>query len=360
MYLGSGTFTAVYGLTLTQTHQLSTLVPNFYVDKLILRIFSYDPSGKHKIDVVGRDKQLLRYKFIRKWEQDKKLFIHHIIDIYMYGLLINTDGTKIGEYVLTREYLVESQIQKLNPEQKNVFFKSLLEFLLKLHEREYSYTDLKFENIGCDIIRDKYIFVVIDYEPETLKYYIHSTGDEPDTYRPVLLRLPDVNQKINTKNPHKFIYRHLYGLLDIINILFIQSFNANLSYSIKIFIYLYKSLKQKKNLTEFNTIYQTYRKYVSDGSMRLSIKELIKLCISDDLAFIQTNYVIILKNYIINKYSSSSPPLPPPRQPNPAPPRPTQTLPPLPHAIMAGGNINYKQKYLKYKQKYLKLKNTLL
>lgn len=123
-----------------------------YADKLILKISDEFTE-----------------KYIKKWTEDKKKYGNHIPEIYYYGILYdnNIQKNKFG-YVITREYLNYSKILNISLQNQLKFIKSFYEFIIKLTNNGQYYWDCKFQNMGCDIFDDNYIYIVLDHDGKTL------------------------------------------------------------------------------------------------------------------------------------------------------------------------------------------------
>jgi len=107
--------------------------------------------------------------WINKYNEVKRIFGTNIIDIYMYGDLYTESNKFICSYVIKRFYHDYKAVSKLDYQQLIMYFKSMLDFLVKLEEQKYFYRDLKFVNIGMDKNLDgSNIFVAIDYDDITI------------------------------------------------------------------------------------------------------------------------------------------------------------------------------------------------
>ena len=151
-YLGKGGLTSVFGIKYLTNNFMQELSNK----KLILR--AMDLYEAKDMDV-----------WINKYNQVKKIFGTNIIDIYMYGDLYTNSNKFICSYVITRFYQDYKVVSKLDYKQLIMYFKSMLDFLVKLEEQKYFYRDLKFINIGMDENVDgSNTFVVIDYDDITI------------------------------------------------------------------------------------------------------------------------------------------------------------------------------------------------
>lgn len=150
-YLGKGGLTSVFGLKYLTNDFMQELSSK----KLVLR--AMDLQETKDID-----------KWISKYIENKKLFDSNIIDIYMYGNLYSSSNELICFYVITRFYQDYQSILQLDYTQLIEYFKSLLEFFVKLEDLGYFYRDLKFTNIGMDNSGDINKFIVLDYDDVTI------------------------------------------------------------------------------------------------------------------------------------------------------------------------------------------------
>lgn len=160
-YLGKGGITSVFGLKYLTNNFMKELTDK----KLILRAIDFD-------NFINMN------EFIKKYNKNKMLFDSNMIDIYMYGYIYLGDKL-LCTYTITRKYYDYNYIKNLEYNEMISYFKSLLEFLVKLEANEYFYRDLKFANIGLDLIDNAnktnnithkydYKFVVLDYDEATL------------------------------------------------------------------------------------------------------------------------------------------------------------------------------------------------
>lgn len=151
-YLGKGGLTSVFGVKYLTNNFMSELSNK----KLILRAMDlYEPKDMNS--------------WINKYNNVKRIFGTNIIDIYMYGNLYTISNKFICSYVITRFYHDYKAVSNLDYQQSILYFKSMLDFLVKLEEQKYFYRDLKFVNIGMDINFDgSNTFVVMDYDDITI------------------------------------------------------------------------------------------------------------------------------------------------------------------------------------------------
>lgn len=217
-YLGKGGLTSVFGLK----YLTNNFMPELVGKKLVLR--AMDLYEKKNMD-----------KWISKYNENKRLFNSNIIDIYMYGNLYTSSSKFICSYVLTRQYQDHSTISQLDYTQLVEYFKSVLEFFVKLENLKYFYRDLKFTNIGMDNVDGTNKFVVLDYDDITIINKDDNFFKEFDfqgcytkycagTFVPYFI-IKDYLE-LNSKWINKFDKVHVIGLVDImINLFFIKEKN---------------------------------------------------------------------------------------------------------------------------------------
>ena len=171
-------------------------------------------------------------KWIDKYNVNKRLFGSNIIDIYMYGDLFTESKKFICSYVITRFYQDYKEISNLDYSQQIKYFKSILEFFVKLENLKYFYRDLKFTNIGMDTFNGENKFIVLDYDDITIinkddnffkEFNFHGCYAKycAGTLIPYFI-IKDYLE-INNEWIKKFDKVHVIGLVDImINLFFIK------------------------------------------------------------------------------------------------------------------------------------------
>ena len=227
-YLGKGGLTSVFGLK----YLTNNFMPELIDKKLILRAMDlYEVKDMNK--------------WISKYNENKILFGSNIIDIYMYGDLYSSSNKFISSYVITRLYQDYTSISNLNYNQMIEYFKSLLEFFVKLEDLKYFYRDLKFTNIGMDIVDGINKFIVLDYDDVTIinkndnffsEFNFHGCYTKycAGTLIPYFI-IKDYLE-LNPKWINKFDKVHVVGLVDIIiNLFFIKD-----KYSMGVMNIIYK------------------------------------------------------------------------------------------------------------------------
>lgn len=220
-YLGKGGLTSVFGLK----YLTNNFMPELTSKKLVLR--AMDLYEAKDMD-----------KWIAKYNENKRLFGSNIIDIYMYGDLYSSSNRFICSYVITRFYQDYTAISNLGYSQLVNYFKSILEFFVKLEDLGYFYRDLKFTNIGMDIDNTSGTnkFVVLDYDDITI------INKDNDFFREFNLQgcytkycagtlIPYFIIKdyleLNPQWINKFDKVHVIGLVDImINLFFVKEKNS--------------------------------------------------------------------------------------------------------------------------------------
>ena len=171
-YLGKGALTAVYKIVLDK-QKSNYQIPEKYKEQLILRIFKNElynngDSLKNEYNVGEIDENNDdNTRFINMWMKHKKLFPENIIDFFMYGEILLNDNY-LGFYTLTRTYLDNNLIDDLDLSYKIKYFKNMLLFLQTLNNNGYTYRDLKYHNIGTELIDGDYKFIVLDYDRFTI------------------------------------------------------------------------------------------------------------------------------------------------------------------------------------------------
>lgn len=232
-YLGKGGLTSVFGLK----YLTNNFMPELLEKKLILRAMDmYEFKDMSE--------------FIDKYNNNKILFDSNIIDIYMYGKIFLPNGKFLCSYILTRFYDDHNSIANLDYKQVANYFKSMLEFFVKLENTGYFYRDLKFANIGLDFINETCKFIVLDYDEITLvnknddffnDYNLYGCYEKycAGTLIPYFI-IKDYFE-VNPKWIQKFNKLHVIGLVDVmINLFFIKEKN-----SINVLKILYKPCNYK-------------------------------------------------------------------------------------------------------------------
>jgi hypothetical protein len=385
-YLGKGALTAVYKIQLVSENPLNsyTLSDNKYKNELILRIYEnidvnitdYNAySGKGDIEVGGEDNFAdAQSKFINMWTEHKSLFPENIIDIFMYGeILLN--NFYLGYYTITRTYDDETKIFNYPLNDKIKYLKELLQFLIKLREKGYTYRDLKFPNIGADKIGDDYKFIVLDYDIYTILTYDQAEALKNDTitfavgtYTPLYIFSqqekfsPDLMYVGGLLYTVKELFKNLSNFNSLLKKL--NAYRKPLDKLIRYYISkIDEKIEMKNNLlkvAQINTeideikekintlipigeeLYEEIRKNKYEDLVSIEDKityiigRVIKACIgfnydkvNDFNDFVNYNGLIKLLDELITSQISLS-------------------------------SKDILQKYLKYKQKYLKLKNQIL
>ena len=312
-YLGKGALTAVYKIQLVSEKPVNgyTISDNKYKNELILRIYKNDNidenitdyntySDKGDIEVGGEDNFAdSQSHFINMWTEHKSLFPDNIIDIFMYGEIL-FNNYYLGYYTITRTYDDEKKIFNYPLNDKIKYLKELLQFLLKIREKGYTYRDLKFPNIGADKIGDDYKFIVLDYDiytilkypqAETLKDYTITFA--VGTYTP--LYIYDQQEKFSPD------LMYVGGLLYTIKDLFNNLPNHNFNF-----------LLQKLN-AYINPLDKFIRKYISKIDEKIKMKmnnNLLKVAqidkqindIKDEINILNSQGMELLEEIKKNKY----------------------------------------------------------
>lgn len=228
-YLDRGGLTSVFGIK----YLTNNFMPELTNKKLILR--AMDLYETKDMD-----------KWINKYNSVKRIFGSNIIDIYMYGNLYSNYNKFICSYVITRIYQDHKSVSKLDYPQVALYFKSMLDFIVKLEEQKYFYRDLKFTNIGMDVDNNgSSIFVVLDYDDITIINKQDNFFNEfnvqgcytkycAGTLIPYFI-IKDYLE-INTEWIDKFDKVHVIGLVDVMIHIFFEN-EKNSAYILKV---LYK------------------------------------------------------------------------------------------------------------------------
>ncbi len=148
-YLGKGTYTAVFEVKKIKSSNDS--IPD---QNLIVRMV---------------DKSNNLNKYIKKWENDKKILPNNIPEIYLYGRIFKNKKI-IAVYSLVKKYADESKIRDLKFDNKIIFLKKILEALKTLQSNKYTYRDFKMANIGYDSDNQGNVkeFIVLDHDDITI------------------------------------------------------------------------------------------------------------------------------------------------------------------------------------------------
>ena len=295
-YLGKGGLTAVYKIF---TPESNSIIPEKYKDELILRIFeNYEYKSdkpyfmKQEFNIgeidINNDENT---KLINMWMKHKQLFPENIIDFFMYGE-ISLNDTYLGFYTITRTYIDIKKIDNLELINKIEYFRNMLIFLQKLNINGYTYRDLKYENIGAELIDGNYKFIVLDYD----KYTILNRDDIIDlerkyinngynyfivgTYSPYYIYSTTINE-------FSYIYLFAGGLLDIITIIFYKNLKLNTN-----FAELYKKTIScintfRVNIKDISILYDNYNIYQKNKLRQQSYKLQIDLKKKELITFYQ-------------------------------------------------------------------------
>ena len=196
-------------------------------DGIIYILRAMDPSEFYKYSESSDHKKSMDEsitKFIEKYEEDLRLFGHHMIEIFHYGTIFSgavadgkatsgsadavadgkatsgaadADAIPVCPYVITKVYKNRSDILQLPLQLKVAFFKQLLTFNAYLDRVKYVYRDLKLSNIGYELLPTGEIkFIILDYDMVTL------------------VKKSDYNKEYNYSNP---VDRKSYKLLGLAN-----------------------------------------------------------------------------------------------------------------------------------------------
>jgi hypothetical protein len=273
-YLGKGAMTAVYKIELVNQKSDNYKIPDKYKDQLILRIFDNDLfngtiGNQYNVGEIdeNRDDQT---SFINMWMTQKQLFQENIIDFFMYGE-IKLNDKYLGFYTITRTYLDNNIIEKFDIITKLKYFKNMLLFLQKLIDNNYTYRDLKFANVGAELINGEYKFIVLDYDKYTILNQAElefikkefSLQFAVGTYTPYYI----FEQGKNFSYDYMFVGGLIYTIMDL----------------------FYNDISINRNFTD---LYLHYNNYIGDDD-EPGINQLISEYI---IAFDANNLIIMKKN----------------------------------------------------------------
>ena len=289
IYLGKGGLTSVFGLK----YLTNNFMPELTSKKLVLRAMDLNET---------KDME----KWISKYNKNKNLFSSNIIDIYMYGDLYTSSNEFICSYVITRFYQDHIAISNLGYSQLIEYFKSVLEFFVKLENLGYFYRDLKFANIGMDNFGGINRFIVLDYDDITIinkydtffgEFNFHGCYAKycAGTLIPYFI-IKDYLE-LNPQWINKFDKVHVVGLVDIIIHLFF--------------------VKEKNSMNVFNIIYKPsyyntcihYYQYLKIYDNKNTYDILEHSLISLKSKFVELNHskkdclIYLVMNLLNNKYS---------------------------------------------------------
>lgn len=292
-FLGKGGITAVFGIKLHKNNidNIDNITKHLENKNLILRI-----QQEHNFCLD---------EFIENWQDHKKIFDENIIDIYFYGNIFNHNNEYLGKYIITRKYYNDEYIDNLNLSNTLNYFNSMCNFLTKLKNNNYYYRDFKFSNIGMDIIDNKLIFIVLDYDNITLLndnsiFLLKKENKYCDkycsgTFMPYYMAFNFVNKNINWKNELDKMYT--CGFINVI----MSLFYIDDEYSDKIIHMIY--LKYNNNIDDIKNYDNFMIKYNTDlNKLKLYIDKLQPKF--KELSESKNNIIkTILLNLISKKYS---------------------------------------------------------
>jgi len=155
-YIGSGTFTAVFGIDLIKQPSYS-VIPS---ENLILRVFTEGSDGIY--DLI---------KFTEKYEIEKALFGEFLPEIYLCGRLVSNTGRHIASFLIVKEYFILPDLQEAGIIAKLNFVYNLFRLNVLIERNKYNLCDLKYSNLGFYINdENNFIPVIIDYDIKTLHH----------------------------------------------------------------------------------------------------------------------------------------------------------------------------------------------
>ena len=148
-YLGKGGLTAVFEV------------------KKIKSPYPWIPDRKLIVRMVDASTNLDDY--INKWHQDRQILPNNVPEIYHYGGIFK-GNVMIAVYSMVKKYGDESEIRKLDFNNKKKLLQKLLQCLKTLQSKDYTYRDLKFANIGYEPDHQGNVdqFIVLDHDEVTI------------------------------------------------------------------------------------------------------------------------------------------------------------------------------------------------
>lgn len=155
--LASGSFTAVFNVKVPDS-ETNRILRN---TNLILRMTNFDNNLDKTVNT-----ELI--KFIDKWRENKINYNEKMIDIYLYGNILDENCNRICQYMLTKRYNTfddYNTIKTLSKNEKINMIMDILDFCSKLQKQGKFWRDIKVPNIGYD--ENKKV-VLIDYDNYTI------------------------------------------------------------------------------------------------------------------------------------------------------------------------------------------------
>lgn len=278
-FFGSGTYSAVFSIKKIKNDDTSnkplkkrhfenviSCIPD---ENIIIKMFR-----PHDLDI-----------FINTWKNDKIKYGDHMIDIYLYGSIIDELGQEISKYIITKKYniITDNTINGLSLSNRLNIIISMLDFCNQLQSEEKVWSDLKSENIGYTIKDDQFIAVVIDYDEFAIidkikfnalceKYGSKSYMFISKTYAPAYADIFINNPYIWTENNYNFLSTFItklsiIGAVDIINTLLLEGFDGKFGKNLSTLIYYFNfnrfndKINNTKLIINF-AIFEVYNKFV--------------------------------------------------------------------------------------------------
>lgn len=221
IYLAKGSYSLIFSVNEINGNQ--NLIDKTGGNRLILKLF--DQSSLENSELSD---------FINLWKSHKSEFYNNIIDIYMFGDIIDKDGRFVSFFILTRKYLTgKDDIKILSIDKKRELINSLSCFLYTMETRNIFYRDIKIDNIGFHEVDNKIEFVAIDYDINTFE----NTSKYTIGYIKELLR---DNYTINTACMIASSFNIPLFLLDELDIIRNDKSNNRNNESVESFKYIHR------------------------------------------------------------------------------------------------------------------------
>lgn len=271
-FFGSGTYSAVFSINKIKKN--SNEMETYDNQKANFKKPFKKRRFNNVVDCIPDENVIIKMfrpenlnTFINTWKDDKNMYGDHIIDIYLYGSIIDENGKEISKYIITKKYkiITDNTINQLNLTNRLKLIISMLDFCNRLQSEGKVWSDLKSENIGYMIKDDIITTVVIDYDEmaiidktkfsilykklKHLSYLIISKTYIP-AYADIFINNPYIWTDNNFELLSTFIIKlSIIGVVDIINVLLLEGFYGTngVNLSTLIFYFNFDRLRDKKN-----------------------------------------------------------------------------------------------------------------
>ena len=155
------------------------IIPKKYTVLLKLKVFydeKYASSTSHpeKDKCEDDDKGDDLSKLINNWIEHRKIFSGNIIDIFMYGVILNKSQVYLGSYYITRRYdtfnLVEYSFTHERKLEELTLCQNIFKFIKKLIDNKYTCINFNVNNLGVELIDDNnYEIILLNYDVDSLQ-----------------------------------------------------------------------------------------------------------------------------------------------------------------------------------------------